>query len=130
MGLDNFASRIEELIWLTFEDCQAFSNVDINLCIGGSPGSFRGREYETLIINISGVWLGRPWIAPETVQEMYLMLMNCDPETLLERYRQIALDLDQEYSGDSLEKITADILELRKFFQICVDRGLGLIGQA
>jgi hypothetical protein len=56
--------------------------------------------------------------------------MKCDPETLLETYRQIDLDLDREYSGDSLEKITEDILELRKFFQICVERGLGLIGQA
>ena len=130
MGLDNFASHFEELTWLSPEDCQAFSDADINLCIGGSPGSFRGREYETLVLNITGVWLGKPWIMPEIVQEMYLMLMKCDPETLLERYRQIDLELDQEYSGDSLEKITEDILELRKFFQICVDRGLGPIGQA
>lgn len=130
MRLDNFASRYEELTWLTPEDCQAFSDADINLCIGGSPGSFRGREYETLVLNITGVWLGKPWIMPEIVQEMYLMLMKCDPETLLERYRQIDLELDQEYSGDGLEKITEDILELRKFFQICVDRGLGPIGQA
>jgi hypothetical protein len=130
MGLDNFASRFEELTWLTPEDVQAFTDADVNLCIGGSPGSFRGREYETLVLNITGVWLGKPWIAPEIVQEMYLKLMKCDPETLLERYRQIDLDLDREYSGDSLEKITEDILELRKFFQICVDRGLGLIGQA
>jgi hypothetical protein len=130
MGLDNFASHFEELTWLSPEDCQAFSDADINLCIGGSPGSFRGREYETLVLNITGVWLGKPWIMPEIVQEMYLMLMKCDPETLLERYRQIDLELDQEYSGDGLEKITEDILELRKFFQICVDRGLGPIGQA
>src|SRR4030042_916373 len=126
MGLDNFASRFEEQTWLTPEDVQAFTDADINLCIGGSPGSFRGREYETLVLNITGVWLGRPWITPEIVQEMYLLLMKCDPETLLNRYRQIDLELDQEYSGDSLEKITEEILELRKFFQICVDRGLGL----
>jgi hypothetical protein len=130
MGLDNFASRFEEITWLTPEDRQAFSDADINLCIGGSPGSFRGREYETLVLDITGVWLGKPWIMPEIVQEMYLMLMKCDPETLLESYRQIDLELDQEYSGDSLEKITEGILELRKFFQICVERGLGLIGQA
>src|SRR4030065_1808171 len=123
MGLDNFASRLKEPIWLTPEDVQAFNDADISLCIGGSPGSFRGREYETLVLNITGVWLGKPWIMPEIVKEMYLMLMKCDPETLLERYRQIDLELDQEYSGDSLEKITEDILELRKFFQICVDRG-------
>jgi hypothetical protein len=131
MGLDIFASRSEEDIMLTTPDLQAFSDAGIDLCGGlfsGDPGSFRGKLYDTLLLDITHVNLYQPWIPPETVRAMYAALLNCVPAALLGTYQEIAASLDCDYTGDSLEELTADILELRKFFQVCAERGLGLIG--
>jgi hypothetical protein len=131
MGLDIFASRLEEEISLTDADLRAFSEAGIGLCGGlfsGAPGSFRGKIYDTLLLDIICVSLYQPWIPPETVRAMYAALLSCDPSALLESYQAIYADLDQEYHGDSLEELTEKIVELRKFFGVCTERGLGLIG--
>jgi hypothetical protein len=131
MGLDNFASRLAEEIWLTPEDLQAFSDAEIDLCGGlfsGHPGSFRGEMYDLLLLDITHVSPLRAWIPPETVHSIYLALLNCDPGTVLAYYQQVDADLEQEYRGQSLEMLTFEIQELRKFFRVCSERGLGLIG--
>ena len=118
MGLDTFASRLKDDIELTDEDLQAFNEEKIELRGGifsgsGNDGSFRGKVYAMMILDITGESLHQGWIPPETVQEMYKALMTCDPQQAFQEYGW--------YNGTS-----EDILELHKFFKVCSDRGLGL----
>ena len=119
MGLDTFASRSPEDIELTGEDSQAFEQADIQLCGGifsgnGNDGSFRGKMYVMMVLGITGESLYQDWIPPETVQEMYATLEACDPE--------------QAFQENGWHRCSpVDILELRKFFKVCSERGLGLI---
>ena len=131
MGLDNYASRFKEDIFLTETDLQAFSDAEINLWGGlfsGDDGSFRGEMYDLLLLDVTGVSPLQAWIPPEIVQEMYQALLYCAPATILYMYQQDFADREEEYRGPSLEELTTNILELRKFFRVCADRGLGLIG--
>jgi hypothetical protein len=117
MGLDTYASNTSEEIRLTPAEEQAFEEADISLCGGifsGTAGSFRGKMYGILIIEITGQSLYQDWIPPETVKEMYDALMDCDPEEA----KELVLG---KY------KTERDIIELRKFLKICVDHKLGLI---
>jgi hypothetical protein len=117
MGLDTYASRASGNIELTEEDIQAFQEADITLCGGlfsGNDGSFRGKVYVMLVLEITDENLTQDWIPPEIVRKMYASLLACDPEEAIRQY-----DVDN----------TADeILELRKFFKVCSERGLGLVG--
>lgn len=117
MGLDNFAARVpgEDL---TEEDLQALKEADIHLCGGilsGPPDSFRGKVYDDLILEITGESLYQEWIPPEKVKRMYEALMKCNPEE--------AAKGDYLYSIDESE-----ISNLRKFFKVCAERNLGLLG--
>lgn len=115
MGLDTFASRSPEDIELTDEDLKAFSEANIELCGGifsggGNDGSFRGKIYALMILDITGMSLHQEWIPPENVTQMYKALLTCDPQD------------DCGFSNSP-----RDVVELRKFFKVCSDRGLGLI---
>jgi hypothetical protein len=83
MGLDTYASRSPEDLVLTEEDLQAFADAQIELCGGifsGEGGSFRGKVYASLLLDITGVSLYAEWIPPETVHQMCierLQLINC-----------------------------------------------------
>ena len=118
MGLDNFAARTADDIELTEEDLKAFQDADISLCGGifsglGNDGSFRGKVYSELIFEITGQSLYAEWIQPKTVKKMYESLIMCDPE---------------EAAAWGYKNTVNEILELRKFFKVCSDRGLGLVG--
>ena len=115
MGLDTFASRSSEDIDLTDDDLRAFEAANIELCGGiysgsGNDGSFRGKIYALMILDITGTSLYQEWIPPETVAQMYTALLAYEPQPTLEK-------------DNSLQ----NLLELQKFFKVCVDRGLGLI---
>ena len=121
MGLDVYAVRSPEL-GLSEEDEQAFEEAGIELCGGiysGDPGSFRGKVYDMLILDLTGMSLYQVWIPPETVREMAEMLQRVDPESfekeLAKNYRW------EDYSAHTIE-------HLRKFFDVCAKRGLGLAG--
>jgi hypothetical protein len=114
MGLDTYASRSRDDILLSDEDLLAFAEADISLCGGifsGNDGSFRGKIYELMILEITTQSLHQDWISPETVQEMYHALIDFDPE-----------------EADFYDRTPGEVLELRKFFKVCCERGLGLIG--
>jgi hypothetical protein len=116
MGLDTYAAREPGNIELTEEDIQAFQEADITLCGGlfsGNDGSFRGKVYSELIYEITGESLYAEWLPPETVKEMYASLLACDPE---------------EAAGWAFRNTPQEVQELRKFFKVCVERGLGLVG--
>ena len=118
MGLDTFAAYSADNSELKEEDIRAFADADISLCGGifsggGNDGSFRGKVYAELILEVTGQSLYAEWIPPETVKEMYAALATGDPE---------------DVAGWGFRNTPQEVVELRKFFKVCVDRGLGLVG--
>lgn len=119
MGIDTYASRSPDDIVLTEEDRNAFGKANIELCGGifsggGNDGSFRGKVYAMMILDITGVSLTQEWIPPETVREMYTAFLNCDPQRAFDEY-------------DWTRGTPNEMLELRKFLKVCSEYGLGLI---
>ncbi len=123
MGLDNIISRSPDEAVLTPEDEEALAESGVNLC-GGlfSDGvtSFRGKVYDSFVLEVTGESLYREWLPPETLAEMADELTACDPETVCEQ-----LDL-----GERFTPTPDEIRDLRRLFRICADRGLGLIAWA
>ncbi|HYU59013.1 MAG TPA: hypothetical protein VEO00_13340 [Actinomycetota bacterium] len=119
MGLDSFAARSPEG-GLTAEDERAFAAAEIDLCGGMySDGtvSFRGKVYSTAIEPVSGVSIYQRWIAPPELRAIAEAFDRCDPETV------------ERWMADEPDRTTAEeVLQLRAFFDICRDRGLGLVG--
>jgi hypothetical protein len=118
MGLDTFASRSADDIELQDDDLQAFVDADISLCGGifsggGNDGSFRGKVYAELILEVTGQSLYAEWIPPEIVKEMYTSLKVADPE---------------EAAAWGYRNTAQEVLELCKFFKVCSERRLGLLG--
>ena len=125
MGLDNYAARHAEG-GLTEEDCQAFEEAGIDLCGGlESDGtvSFRGKVYNTLVEEVTGVRLYQEWIPPETVAEMAAALNEYTAEELAEIWDEVD-PLPWEDASHSPEETG----HLQRFFAVCAERGLGLIG--
>lgn len=118
MGLDTFAARTPDGK-LTKEDMGAFEKADIHLYGGvfsGSAPSFRGKLYDGVIHDITGISLYQEWIPPDEVKKMCEALELCDPEEIIK---------DAKYTN---VVTSAAITELRKFFRVCAQRGLGLVG--
>lgn len=118
MGLDVYAQRGPGGD-LTPEDERAFEAAEIELCGGmlsGAPGSFRGKVYAGLVHEITGESLYEEWIPPERVKAMYEALVRCDLQELDGIHGELVGDV--EYA----------VANLREFFRVCVERGLGLVG--
>jgi hypothetical protein len=101
------------------EDAAAFEAADIELCggvISGSPGSFRGKVYDRLVFAITGVSLYQEWIPPDRVEQMCEALLHCDPADYA--------DCNDPRFGDPQSTVE----NLRRFFRVCVQRGLGIVG--
>ena len=119
MGLDTYAARTPDDEELGEEDKQAFEEAGILLCRGfnsghGDDGSFRGKVYSHTVEEVTGVSLYEEWIPPETVETMADAFEQCDPEAVAR----------EDAGGPSAREIR----DLARFFRICADRGLGLIG--
>ena len=112
MGLDNYAARSPRGD-LTDEDLAAFKAADIHL--GQGPNGFRGKLYQDLISDVTGVSLYEQWISPEVVRQMWVALERCNPEEVTK---------DRFYDASSTPFA---VTELRRFFRVCVERNLGLI---
>jgi hypothetical protein len=121
MGLDNYASRSPDDIELTAEDEQAFAEATIELCGGLHSGdggsSFRGKVYVAVVDRVAGATLTEEWIPPEEVRDIAAAFGRCDPVRVVE-----------ESVGDAYPVSGFEVLELRRFFSLCAERGLGLIG--
>jgi hypothetical protein len=118
MGLDTYASNREDRITLTGEQEEAFEDADISLCGGmysGYGGSFRGKVYVDLLMDVTGVHLYQDWISPETVREMVAAFREFDAKGLEEMAEKHKLS-------------AAVIRDLQKFLAVCAEHDLGLIG--
>jgi hypothetical protein len=121
MGLDTRASRSPEG-GLMEEDLRAFKEARIHLCGGlfsGSVGGFRGEVYYFLIDHVTGVGLYQLWIPPKTVHAMWQALEQCNQNRVSREFSDIYCKNPRE--------IRQALGELRKFFRVCGQRGLGLI---
>jgi hypothetical protein len=120
MGLDNYPARDPEGT-LSWADEAAFRKAGIRL-YGGlfSDGevSFRGKVYNELIEEVTGVSLYQKWIPPETVREMAAALSARSPEELAQML------IGENYTEEHVREME----NLQRYFQICAERGLGLIG--
>jgi hypothetical protein len=120
MGLDNYASRSPDDVELTAEDVQAFETAAIALCGGfwsGGGASFRGKVYLDVVDRVAGVSLVEEWIPPEGVRRIAAALEDCDPARVAEESKE-----------DRYPASESEVVELRRFFALCSERGLGLIG--
>jgi hypothetical protein len=121
MGLDTYASRSPGDIKLTAEDRLAFEQAAIELCGGIMSGdggsSFRGKVYLDAVDRVADASLGAEWIPPEEVRDIAAAFERCDPA------RVVADSKDDRYPVSEVE-----VRELRRFFRLCAERGLGLIG--
>jgi hypothetical protein len=70
--------------------------------------------YAEFVLEVTGESLYAEWIPPETVKEMYLAMADYETERELEVGR--ASPAEMEHS------------DLCKYFKVCSERGLGLIG--
>ena len=118
MGLDTFAAHTPDDIELTEEDIQAFRNAEITLCWGiftsdGSEGSFRGKVYEPVVRRITGVSLYQEWIPPEIVREMYHAFRAYE---------------HSKWKNEDIKPEDIEHSDLCKFFKVCSERNLGLVG--
>jgi len=117
MGLDTYAVRVPGNVELTDEDIRAFQEADITLCGGlfsGNDGSFRGKVYASYVQEITGESLYEMWLPPETVRKMY--------------HAMVAYERSPEQDASSMVPTHFEHLELCKFFKVCSERGLGLVG--
>ena len=121
MGLDTYASRSPGDVELNAEDERAFALAAIELCGGIASGdggaSFRGKVYLDVVERVAGVSLGAEWIPPEEVREITAAFERCDPAWVAE-----------ESKDDHYPATPTEVEHLRRFFRICAERGLGLIG--
>lgn len=122
MGLDTFASRSPDEVELSEEDMKALKEANVELCGGilsGASSTFRGKIYDPVIWHLTGISLYQAWIPPEQVREISHALDQCHAE-------QVAQQLQSRSVGHRWS--AAEIIELRKFFRVCEERGLGLVG--
>jgi len=124
MGLDNFASRTPDGPTLTDEDEAAFASAGIEVC-GGifSDGvtSIRGKIYSDLILEVTGESLYQEWLPPEVVRAMALALATHTPVELADTNDVVRV-------GRSHLSSSEEMADLQRFFAICAERGLGIMG--
>ena len=121
MGLDTYAATPPDGGELSEGDIKAFREADIQLCGGvfsGNSGSFRGKVYDLLILQVTGVSLYQEWIPPDVVRAMAQAFDQCDPQDVAEQMRG---------RGGRREWSAAEVIELRTFFRVCAERDLGLV---
>jgi hypothetical protein len=85
-----------------------------------SGNYFRGGIYALLISHVTGVFIERGWIPPETVAEMSEAFQRCDPEATIRDY--------EASGGRAGYYQPSDLADLQAFFKVCANRGLGLVG--
>jgi hypothetical protein len=84
--------------------------------LSSSPDSFRGKVYSEVTQDITGA-LYQEWIPPEKIIKMYEGLTKCDPKKVIATH-----DYDERFIDELA------IVNLRKFFRVCVESKLGLNG--
>jgi hypothetical protein len=123
MGLDSYASRSAGDVVLNDEDRAVFEAADLHLCGGMYSGdggaSFRGKVYAELILEVTDENIYEEWLGPDAVRRISDALAKRTPD-------ELAAINDEQTSRSSTS--TVEMASLQRFFAICAERGLGLIG--
>jgi hypothetical protein len=122
MGLDTFASRRPGEVELTAADQRAFEHAAIRLCGSfwsglGDSSSFRGKVYVAVVERVAGSHLTDEWVPPAEVRKIAAAFERCVPAVVAE-----------QSANDAYAVTGFEVLELRRFFGLCAERRLGLIG--
>jgi hypothetical protein len=125
MGLDTIVSRTPDDVTLTDEDQAAFAVSGIELCGGmysdGST-SIRGKVYDDVVREATGESLYCEWMPPETVAVIAEALAQRTPAELA------VLNTRARGSRQDGGTNPDEMADLQRFFALCAERGLGLIG--
>jgi hypothetical protein len=124
MGLDTFVSRSPGRPTLTAEDAAVFGASGLELCGGFySDGltSIRGKVYAGLVFEVTGVSLYQDWIDPADVSSMARALDARSADDL-------ARSWDDLTGGGGPGHSSQETAQLKRFFDLCAERGLGLVG--
>jgi len=122
MGLDNFASSVPDDLVLSEDDEKAFEEAGIELCGGilsGGGSSFRGKVYSDLFTAVTNKSPYNDWLPPETVKKMSEALSKHTPKEL------VVINKKENAYDDHTED---EMVGLQKFFRVCAERGLDIIG--
>ncbi len=107
---------------LSEDDEKAFEEAGIELCGGilsGDASSFRGKVYSDIVEAVTNKSLYNDWLPPETVMEMSEVLSKHTPGELVTINKKVSAYDD--HTED-------EMVGLQKFFRVCAERGLGIIG--
>lgn len=117
MGLDTLAMR-GPTTPLSEEDLSAFDAAGVRLCECDGEATFRGRVYVVLVLEATGRGLPPEgcWTKPAVVRRMAAELEVADPNNLAQR------------TGDPVDEVARDLRELARFFRVCAERDLILVG--
>lgn len=118
MGLDTFASNTSTDLSLTEAQEKAFADAEIQLCGGmfsGGGSSFRGKVYYEVVMDITGMSLYQEWISPDEVKNMSACF-------------QALSEAEIEDYANGCGRVPSEVLDLGKFFKVCSEHNLGLIG--
>ncbi len=117
MGLDTLARRRPDEP-LTAEDRAAFDAAGVRLCECDGDPTFRGKLYVDLVCEAAGDSLPPEdwWTSAAAVRRMAAELEVADPA-------QVAAAI-----GKAVQEVARDLRELARFFRVCADRDLGLLG--
>jgi hypothetical protein len=74
-------------------------------------------HYVAVVDRVAGASLLAEWIPPEEVRGIAAAFERCDPVCVVD-----------ESQADAYPVTGLEVLELCRFFRVCADRGLGLIG--
>ena len=119
MGLDTYAERVQGA--LTREDRSVCEALDLKLCEWIGDGSFHGKVHDEVASAVTGVSLYQEWIAPDEVLSLARALDAHSAEDLARLWDGLGVPSGPTHSSQ-------ETTELKRFFRVCADRGLGLIG--
>lgn len=117
MGLDTWAMRGPET-GPTAEDLAAFDAAGVRLCECDGEATFRGKVHWEVVLEATGEMLPPEgmWTPPVVVRRMAEELEVADPFDVAAR------------TGDPVDQVDREMRQLARFFRVCAERDLGLLG--
>ncbi len=117
MGLDTWAMRGPETR-PTAEDLAAFDAAGVRLCECDGEATFRGKVHWEAVDEATGEILPPEgmWTPPAVVRRMADQLEVADPFEIADRM------------GGPVDHVERELRELARFFRVCAERDLGLLG--
>lgn len=108
---------------LTAGQAAVFARLDLPLCEWTVHNGFvhlAGKPYLDIVAQVTGVSLGEPWLAPETLAAMAERLAAVQPQATVDAFNAAS------GQGSRGPLTTDEFSALRVLFATCATHGLGL----